>query len=529
MVAILDYGMGNLRSVEKALERVGTEAQITHEPDAIRESDGLILPGVGAFPRAITRARARARRSRHRAARSRNAGARDLPRASAPVRFVGRERGRRGDRIDARPRRAAGGGGPQGAPHRVVASALGAPSALTEVGPGHAVLLRALVHAEPGQPRRSSRHGRTESGSRAPWSARRCTGCSSIPRSRAPRGCACSRTSPGSAPRSAPPLDPLSRYRYPGRAGRAAAARRVRRGDRLRQRSRRRGTPLGRTGRALPARGRSRRSPRGRPANLDAVRRIIDTVGVPVQVGGGLRDAAAVADVLAAGAQRAILGTAAHSDPELLRELVARHGERIVASVDARAGSVAVSGWRRETETSVAELLDALAAQGVRRFVYTPVEVDGTLEGPSLGDLRLVAEAVSGEVIYSGGVGSLDPARPRRIAAGQSRRGDRRPRPVRAQVRGRRGSARPGRGSRVASRRGRSAPMADHARPRDQLDRAVRGRAVHLQARETALDNLTPMSEGGSASWCASRRAAARTSPSERDRLWALVRKAMAG
>ena len=149
----------------------------------------------------------------------------------------------------------------------------------------------------------------------------------------------------------------------------------------------------------------------GRPANLDAVRRIIEAVGVPVQVGGGLRDAGAVADVLAAGAQRVIVGTAAHSDPELLRELVARHGERIVASVDARAGSVAVSGWRRETETSAAELLGALAAQGVRRFVYTPVEVDGTLEGPSLGDLRLVAEAVSGEVIYSGGVGSLDDLR----------------------------------------------------------------------------------------------------------------------
>ena len=149
----------------------------------------------------------------------------------------------------------------------------------------------------------------------------------------------------------------------------------------------------------------------GRPANLDAVRRIIEAAGVPVQVGGGLRDAGAVADVLAAGAQRVIVGTAAHSDPELLRELVARHGERIVASVDARAGSVAVSGWRRETETSAAELLDALAAQGVRRFVYTPVEVDGTLEGPSLGDLRLVAEAVSGEVIYSGGVGSLDDLR----------------------------------------------------------------------------------------------------------------------
>ena len=143
------------------------------------------------------------------------------------------------------------------------------------------------------------------------------------------------------------------------------------------------------------------------PVNLEHVRRIVDAVDVPVQVGGGLRDETAVEEVLAAGAERAVLGTAAQADPGLLAALVPKHGERIVASVDARGGEVAVSGWTERTGTGAAELLASLAARGVRRFVYTPVEVDGTLEGPAVANLRAVAGAVDGELIYSGGVGSL--------------------------------------------------------------------------------------------------------------------------
>jgi phosphoribosylformimino-5-aminoimidazole carboxamide ribotide isomerase len=128
-------------------------------------------------------------------------------------------------------------------------------------------------------------------------------------------------------------------------------------------------------------------------------------------VGGGLRDAEAVEAVLAAGAARVVLGTRAQQDPSFIGELVAAHGgERIVASVDGRAGRVAVEGWTRETATPVIELIARLAASGVARFVYTPVEVDGTLAGPGLGDLDAVAAACAAgdaELVYSGGVGSL--------------------------------------------------------------------------------------------------------------------------
>jgi phosphoribosylformimino-5-aminoimidazole carboxamide ribotide isomerase len=149
----------------------------------------------------------------------------------------------------------------------------------------------------------------------------------------------------------------------------------------------------------------------GAPVNIEHVARICEAVAVPVQVGGGLREAGDVTAVLDAGAARAILGTAALSDPALVESLAAEHGEAIVVSADARAGRVAVEGWERPTELGSADLVADLAARGVRSFVFTPVEVDGTLEGPGLDELRPVAEVAAGagaELVYSGGIGTLD-------------------------------------------------------------------------------------------------------------------------
>ncbi len=149
----------------------------------------------------------------------------------------------------------------------------------------------------------------------------------------------------------------------------------------------------------------------GAPVNIEHVGRICDAVDVPVQVGGGLREAGDVEAVLDAGATRAILGTAALSDPALVESLAAEHGEAIVVSADARAGRVAVEGWERPTELGSAALVADLAGRGVRTFVFTPVEVDGTLEGPGLEQLGPVAEAAAeagAELLYSGGIGTLD-------------------------------------------------------------------------------------------------------------------------
>jgi phosphoribosylformimino-5-aminoimidazole carboxamide ribotide isomerase len=149
----------------------------------------------------------------------------------------------------------------------------------------------------------------------------------------------------------------------------------------------------------------------GAPMNIQQVERICEAVDVAVQVGGGLRRAEDVEAVLAVGAQRAILGTAALSDPALVEALAAEHTERIMVAVDARSGAVAVEGWQRATEAGAEEVIADLGGRGVVRFVFTPVEVDGTLAGPAIDSLRAAAEGAeraSATLLYSGGVGSLD-------------------------------------------------------------------------------------------------------------------------
>jgi phosphoribosylformimino-5-aminoimidazole carboxamide ribotide isomerase len=149
----------------------------------------------------------------------------------------------------------------------------------------------------------------------------------------------------------------------------------------------------------------------GEPVNLEHVRRIVAAVPVPVQLGGGLRDSKKVEEAISSGAERIVLGTAAVRDPDLAAAIADAHGDRVVVSVDSRSGKVAAEGWTEASDLDTADVIAALADRGIRRFVYTPVEVDGMMEGPDLDSLREAARATDGEVIYSGGVGSLDDLR----------------------------------------------------------------------------------------------------------------------
>lgn len=147
----------------------------------------------------------------------------------------------------------------------------------------------------------------------------------------------------------------------------------------------------------------------GAPVNLEHVRRIVAAVEIPIQLGGGLRDSKKVEEAISAGAERVILGTAAVRDPELAEAIAAAHGDRVIVSVDAKEGKVAAEGWTTDAEMDPAEVIARLTDRGIRRFVHTPVEVDGLMEGPdSAGLADICAAAGDGEVIYSGGVGSLD-------------------------------------------------------------------------------------------------------------------------
>lgn len=145
----------------------------------------------------------------------------------------------------------------------------------------------------------------------------------------------------------------------------------------------------------------------GEPRNLDAIGRIAASVDCPIQVGGGLRDAGSVAAALEAGVERVVIGTAALRDPEFLDEMLTAHGDRIVVSVDARDGKVALAGWTEAGEEGVVEAISALGERGVARFLCTAIEVDGTMEGPALDRLNEIAAATSSQVIASGGVGDL--------------------------------------------------------------------------------------------------------------------------
>jgi phosphoribosylformimino-5-aminoimidazole carboxamide ribotide isomerase len=149
----------------------------------------------------------------------------------------------------------------------------------------------------------------------------------------------------------------------------------------------------------------------GSPVNLEHVARIARGVSVPVQVGGGLRTIEAVRDAVAAGAARVVLGTAAFNDLDLLDAAVEEFPDRVVVSLDARAGRLATSGWTEQTEIPVVSVVQRLHDRGVRRFVFSSIEHDGTLSGPDLDGARRIAQAIRGSFVYSGGIATLDDLR----------------------------------------------------------------------------------------------------------------------
>jgi len=149
----------------------------------------------------------------------------------------------------------------------------------------------------------------------------------------------------------------------------------------------------------------------GAPANLDHVRRIAREVNVPIQLGGGLRSLQSVAEAVAAGVTRVILGTAAFNDVDFLDGAIADHGDKIVVSVDTRDGKLAASGWTEQTEIPAETVIERLTARGVHSFVYSSIERDGMLSGPDLDEVARIASAVRGKFIYSGGISSVEDLR----------------------------------------------------------------------------------------------------------------------
>ncbi len=146
----------------------------------------------------------------------------------------------------------------------------------------------------------------------------------------------------------------------------------------------------------------------GRPANLDHIRAIANRFTVQIQAGGGIRDFDTAESFAEAGVSRIVVGTAAVRDPELIGRLVDRHADGMAVAVDARQGMVATSGWAEPTDVRASDLAHELALNGVPTLIYTNVSIDGTLQGVDLPSTEAVARQFGGDVIYAGGVGSLE-------------------------------------------------------------------------------------------------------------------------
>ncbi len=145
----------------------------------------------------------------------------------------------------------------------------------------------------------------------------------------------------------------------------------------------------------------------GRPVNLDAVKRIIDSVDVKIQLGGGIRNMDKVDEWLGAGINRVILGTAAVKDPEFVKAACKKYPGQIVVGIDARGGFVATDGWAKTSELGVIELAQAYEGAGVAAIIYTDVDRDGAMGGPNIQNTQALAKAVNIPVIASGGVSSM--------------------------------------------------------------------------------------------------------------------------
>ena len=149
----------------------------------------------------------------------------------------------------------------------------------------------------------------------------------------------------------------------------------------------------------------------GRPVNAAAVEAIIKATGLPAQLGGGIRDMGTIEGWLDRGLARVILGTAALTDPDLVRAACKRFPGRVVVGIDARGGMVATDGWVKTSETRAGDLAKAFEDAGVAAIVYTDIDRDGLLSGVNVEATAALAAATSIPVIASGGVASLDDLR----------------------------------------------------------------------------------------------------------------------
>jgi phosphoribosylformimino-5-aminoimidazole carboxamide ribotide isomerase len=151
---------------------------------------------------------------------------------------------------------------------------------------------------------------------------------------------------------------------------------------------------------------------RGKPVHLEIISSIVKTLDIPVQVGGGIRDLSSAEAWIEIGVARVVIGTAAVRDPDMVQEVCRKLGsEKIVVSVDAKDGLVALQGWQESSSVTVLDLASQMAKLGVVRLLYTDIARDGALTGPDLVTNARLTSETDLAIQASGGVSSLEDLR----------------------------------------------------------------------------------------------------------------------
>ena len=149
----------------------------------------------------------------------------------------------------------------------------------------------------------------------------------------------------------------------------------------------------------------------GSRVNSEIVRRVAEESGLKIELGGGIRTMADLEAVDAMGVYRMVIGSAAVSNPEFVREAVARYGDRIAGGIDTKDGKVKTAGWIEDSGLDYLEFAKSMEELGVQTIIFTDIDTDGALSGPSFGRLEQLQKAVSCRIIASGGVSSNEDIR----------------------------------------------------------------------------------------------------------------------
>jgi phosphoribosylformimino-5-aminoimidazole carboxamide ribotide isomerase len=149
----------------------------------------------------------------------------------------------------------------------------------------------------------------------------------------------------------------------------------------------------------------------GRSVNRDAIEAIVDAVDIPCELGGGIRDERTIAELLAVGLSRLVVGTRALTDPAWFREMCRKYPGKLVLGIDARDGRVATEGWLETSDVPAIELARSLADEPLAALIYTDIARDGMLAGPNVEAMQQMVAAVDLPVVASGGVSTPDDVR----------------------------------------------------------------------------------------------------------------------